>query len=92
MPETVLCKKLKRDLEGFDKPPWPGEIGQRIMNEISREAWAEWLEAAKMIINENRLNLATPEAQKIIVEQMEAFLFSDADVQLPPDYVPPSDD
>ena len=54
-------------------------MGTRIMNEISREAWQMWLEAAKMIINEYRLNLATPEAQEIIAEQMENYLFGDGD-------------
>jgi len=91
MPETVMCKKLNKELPGFEKPPWPGEMGTRIMNEISREAWQMWLEAAKMIINEYRLNLATPEAQEIIAEQMENYLFGDGDKALKTDFVPPSE-
>jgi Fe-S cluster biosynthesis and repair protein YggX len=89
MPSMVMCTKLGRELEGFEKPPWSGEIGLRIEANISKEAWKLWLEHAKMVINEYRLNLGTPEAQKIIAEQMESFLFGDSAAP-PPDYVPPS--
>jgi Fe-S cluster biosynthesis and repair protein YggX len=92
MPKTVMCKKLGKELDGFEKPPWPGEIGERIVAEISKEAWGMWLETAKMIINEYKLNLGTPEAQQIISEQMEAFLFGDSSETLPTDFVPPSED
>ena len=87
MAPTVHCAKLGKELEGFDKPRWPGEVGVRIQENVSKEAWGLWLEHAKMVINEYRLNLGTPEAQKIIVEQMEAFLFGDGG-EAPPDYVP----
>lgn len=88
----VMCSKLGRELEGFDpeaRPPWPGEIGRRIQSEISREAWAQWLEHAKMLINEYRLNLGTPEAQAFIATQMEEYFFGSGGVAPPPDYVPP---
>jgi len=87
MSRIVQCAKLGKELEGFDSPPWPGEVGIRIQENISKEAWALWLEHAKMVINEYRLNLGTPEAQTIIVQQMEAFLFGDG-VDAPPDFVP----
>ena len=88
MPKTVMCKKLGRELEGFEKPPWPGPIGLRIQAEISRDAWKLWLEHAKKIINEYRLNLGTAEAQAIIAQQMELFLFSESEPPPPPEYVP----
>ena len=91
MAKTVMCRKLKKELEGLEKAPWPGEIGERILAEISKEAWDLWLESAKMIINEYRLNLATPEAQKIITEQMQAFLFDESAETLPTDFVPKED-
>ena len=74
MPTTVHCTKLKRDLEGFDKPPWPGALGERIQREISQEAWQLWLKYAVRLINEYRLNLATAQAQAFLSEQMEQFL------------------
>ena len=89
MARMVMCKKLHKELEGFEKAPWPGELGERIMADISKEAWKLWMEAAKMIINEYRLNLATPEAQQIIAEQMENFFFGEGE-QLKTDYVAPS--
>ena len=83
----VQCRKLDRELEGFGKAPWPGDIGQRIQDEISCEAWGLWLEHAKMLINEYRLNLGSTEALAFMSEQMEQFLFGDGG-QLPPDFVP----
>lgn len=88
MAKTVMCAKLGKELEGLEKAPWPGDIGERILAEVSKEAWGLWLENAKMIINEYRLNLATPEAQKIIIEQMSSFLFDDSATALPIEYVP----
>ncbi len=91
MSRIVKCKKLGKELEGFEKPPWPGDIGERIMAEISVEAWKMWMEHAKMIINEYRLNLATPEAQQIIREQMEDYLFGTGNEGMAVDWVPPTD-
>lgn len=90
----VMCKKLGRELDGFDpdvRAPWPGEIGQRIQREISKEAWRQWLEHAKMLINEYRLNLGTPEAQAFIATQMEDYFFGEGGAVPPPDFVPPSE-
>jgi len=85
----VFCVKLKRELPGLDAPPWPGPLGQRIYEHISREAWEVWEERMKQILNEYRLLPFQKEAQKLIAEQMEAFLFGDA-AAAPPGYVPPA--
>ena len=92
MAKLVMCKKLGKELPGFEKAPWPGEIGQRIVAEISQDAWKMWLESAKMIINEYRLNLAQPEAQKIIVEQMNIYLFGEEGEAIKTEFVPESKD
>jgi Fe-S cluster biosynthesis and repair protein YggX len=83
----VLCAKLGRELPGLDAPPWPGALGQRIYDQISQEAWDEWEERMKMILNEYRLLPFQKEAQAIIAKQMEEFLFGDA-ASVPPGYVP----
>ena len=64
MPRTVNCIKLGREAEGFDFPPYPGELGKRIFENVSKEAWKGWLEHQKMLVNENRLNLADAKARK----------------------------
>ncbi len=84
----VKCVKLGKELPGIDEPPWPGQLGQRIYDNVSEQAWELWLEHLKMIINEYRLSPATSEAQEIIATQMEQFFFGEG-AQLPPGYVPP---
>ena len=84
----VKCVKFQREMPGLDEPPWPGELGQRIYDNVSEEAWNMWLERLKMILNEYRLHPATPEAQEIIADQMEKFFFGEG-AALPPGYVPP---
>ncbi len=83
----VKCVKLGKELPGLDEPPWSGELGQRIYDNVSQDAWKLWLEYLKMIINEYRLSPATKEAQDIIAQQMEKFFFGEG-AQLPPNYVP----
>ncbi len=73
----VQCAKLKNELPALDRPPFPGELGQRIFENISKAAWAEWKDHSVLLINHYGLNLADPEAQKFLTGQMEAFLFSD---------------
>ena len=85
---TVKCVKFGKNLPGLEEPPWGGELGQRIYENVSEQAWDLWAEHLKMIINEYRLNPATPEAQEIIEKQMEQFFFGDG-AALPPGYVPP---
>ncbi len=75
MPRTVMCIKLGREAEGFDFPPYPGALGQRIFDNVSKAAWQEWLEQQKRLINEMRLSLADAKARKYLAEQMEQHFF-----------------
>ena len=88
MARTVQCVKLGQEAEGLDFPPYPGALGKRIFENISKQAWAEWLKQQNMLINENRLNLADARARKYLEEQMEKHFFGGgADVAS--GYVPP---
>jgi Fe-S cluster biosynthesis and repair protein YggX len=81
--------KLEREAEGLDFPPFPGELGKRLFENVSKEAWKGWLEQQKMLVNENRLNLADPQARKYLMQQTERYFFgSGADTAA--GYVPPS--
>lgn len=84
----VQCAKLGKELPGLDELPFENELGQRVFDNISQQAWEMWAEHLKMVINEYRLNPGTMEAQELILKQMEQFFFGDG-TQLPPDYVPP---
>ena len=88
MARTVHCIKLGRDAEGLDFPPYPGELGKRIFDSVSKEAWQAWLRHQTMLVNENRLNLADPKARKYLQEQMEKHFFGDGADQVG-GYVPP---
>ncbi|MFN5340456.1 MAG: oxidative damage protection protein [Burkholderiales bacterium] len=88
---TVRCIKLNKDAEGLDFPPYPGALGQRIFESVSKEAWQGWVKHQTMLVNENRLNLADLRARKYLAQQMENYFFSD-DVDQPAGYVPPSND
>ena|SRR3989442_6332547 len=85
---TVFCVKFQKELPGLDEVPFDNELGQRIYDHVSRDAWGLWKEHLKMIMNEYRLNLATREAQEIVLKQMEDYFFGEG-AALPPDYVPP---
>ncbi len=89
MARMVNCVKLKQEAEGLDYPPYPGEIGTKIWQSISKQAWQEWMDVQTRLVNENRLNLADARARKYLKEQMEKFLFEDQDVEAQ-GYVPPS--
>lgn len=89
MPRMVQCVKLGREAEGLDKPPFSGELGQRIYDQVSKEGWTLWTRHMTMVVNEYRLSLSKPESQKILMEQMEQFFFGEG-AALPPDYVPPA--
>ena len=84
----VKCAKFGKEMPGLDEPPFDTELGQKIYENVSAEAWRLWGEHAKMIINEYRLNPADRKAQEILVNQMEQFFFGEG-AQLPPDFVPP---
>jgi Fe-S cluster biosynthesis and repair protein YggX len=83
----VHCVKLHQDLPGLDAPPWPGELGQRIYEQVSAEAWRMWEERMKMILNEYRLMPWQKEAQELVARHMEEYFFGEA-AALPPNYVP----
>jgi Fe-S cluster biosynthesis and repair protein YggX len=85
---TVNCVVLGREAEGLDRPPYPGELGQRIFEQVSREAWQTWLSHQTMLINENRLTLIDPDARKFLQQEMEKFLFGDG-AEKPEGYVAP---
>jgi Fe-S cluster biosynthesis and repair protein YggX len=84
----VFCAKLQRELPGLSEPPFDNELGQRIYQNISKEAWKGWVEQMKMIMNEYRLNLASPDAQKFLMDQMEKYFFGEG-AALPEGYVAP---
>ena len=84
---TVQCVKFQKELPGLDAPPWPGELGQRVYEKVSTQAWKLWEERMKMILNEYRLMPWQKEAQEIIAKQMEDFFFGEG-AALPPGYVP----
>ena len=90
---TVYCVKLQREAPGLDEVPFEGHpLGQRIYDNVSKEAWQMWVERMKMIMNEYRLNLANPEAQEFLLKQMEEFFFGEKEGALPPGYVAPGAD
>ncbi len=82
-----MCAKLQQELPALDTPPWPGELGQRIYQSISAQAWKQWEERQKMVLNEYRLLPWQKEAQETIGRHMEEFLFGSS-TSLPPGYVP----
>ena len=75
MTRQIHCQKLDRMAEGFDTPPYPGPLGQRIHEHISKEAWQLWLEHQTMLINEYRLSMLDPKARAFLATEMEKFLF-----------------
>ena len=89
MARMVNCIKLGREAEGLDFPTYPGDLGKRIFENVSRQAWQQWLEHQKMLVNENRLSLADKKAREYLAQQMDKYFFgSGADVAA--GYVPPS--
>jgi Fe-S cluster biosynthesis and repair protein YggX len=85
----VFCVKLHKELPGLAEVPFDGHpLGQRIYDNVSKEAWGGWVEHMKMIMNEYRLNLGTPEAQEFILKQMEEYFFGEGAAH-PPGYVAP---
>ena len=89
MSRMIQCSYLKREAEGLDYAPYPGDLGKRIYASISKEAWAAWMKHQTMLVNENRLNLADQRAREYLKRQMENHFFgSGADVAQ--GYVPPA--
>ena len=88
MSRMVNCIKLGREAEGLDFPPMPGDLGQRLFNNVSKEAWQQWLRLQTMLINENRLNLGDASHRKYLAEQIVNHFFGDGADQVS-GYVPP---
>ena len=89
MPRTVQCVYLKREAEGLDFTVYPGELGKRIYENISKEAFEAWKRHQTMLVNENRLNLADARSRQYLARQMESFFFGGG-VEQPAGYVPPA--
>lgn len=87
---SVFCVRLQREAEGLPKPPYPGDLGQRIFDHVSKEAWREWLSHQTMLINEYRLTPIDPKARQFLEQEMEKFFF-DGEVSKPEGYVPPEE-
>lgn len=87
MAKTVHCVKLKEELEALDTAPIRGEMGERILSSISKKAWNQWIEHSKMIVNEYRLSLNSPDARAVMRKEMEKFLFGEGSAP-PPDFKP----
>ena len=90
MARMVKCVKLGREAEGLDFPPYPGPLGKRIYEQVSKEAWQQWLRHQTMLVNENRLNLADPSARKYLAEQTEKHFFGEG-AEAAAGYVPPKE-
>jgi Fe-S cluster biosynthesis and repair protein YggX len=86
----VFCVKLQKELPGLKEVPFDGHpLGQRVFENVSQEAWKQWVEHMKMLMNEYRLNLGTSEAQQFLLDQMEKYFFGEGSAA-PPDFVAPT--
>lgn len=91
MSRKVHCVLLGTEAEGLDRAPYPGDLGQRIYEHVSRAAWQQWLNHQTMLINEYRLSPIEPKARKFLEEEMEKFFFKREEVSKPEGYVPPEE-
>jgi len=88
MDRQIFCEYFQKELEGLDRPPYPGEFGERIYASVSKQAWQMWIEHQTMLINENKLSMVNPEARKYLQEEMIKFFFGGGS-QKPKEYTPP---
>jgi len=88
MARTVFCSRLQREGDGLDFVPWPGALGKRVYESVSKQAWSEWLAHQTMLVNENRLSPLEPATRAFLEAEMEKFLFG-GDAAKPMGYVPP---
>ena len=91
MARTVHCVLLARAAPGLDRPPYPGPLGQRIFNNVSKEGWEQWRKHQIMLINEYRLTPVEPKARKFLEDEMEKFFFGKGSSK-PKEYVDPNAD
>ena len=87
MTRTVNCVVLGKEAEGLERPPYPGELGQRIFENVSKQAWAQWLGHQTMLINEYRLTPIEPKARGFLEGDMEKFFFGEGSAK-PAEYIP----
>lgn len=88
MARMIHCIKLGREAEGLEFPPLPGELGKKVYENVSKEAWQAWLKHQTMLINENRLNLADPRARQYLTQQLQNYFFGSG-ADMPAGYVAP---
>jgi Fe-S cluster biosynthesis and repair protein YggX len=88
MSRTVHCVKLNREAEGLEFPPYPGELGKRIYEQVSKEAWQMWMKHQTILINEYRLTPIDPKARQFLEQEMEKFFFGEGSAP-PKEFVPP---
>ena len=89
--KRVNCVKLNQELEALERPPYPGELGQKILKHVSKQGWQLWLDHQTMLINENNLNLMDTQAQSYLKEQMDKFFFSTEGADAIQGYTPKTD-
>ena len=87
MGEMVNCVRLKHEAEGLDRQPYPGELGKRVFENVSKEGWQQWLKHQTMLLNEYRLSPLDPKARAFLEEQMDKFFFGEG-AEAPPDFRP----
>jgi len=90
MARMVKCVLLGKEAEGLERQTYPGELGKRIFDNVSKEAWQKWMAQQTMLINENRLSPIDPKDRKFLEQQMEKFFFGGG-VETPEGFVPPSE-
>ncbi|MCX2957760.1 MAG: oxidative damage protection protein [Serratia symbiotica] len=90
MSRTIFCTFLQRDAEGQDFQLYPGDVGKRIFDEISKEAWGEWMKKQTMLINEKKLNMMNLDDRNLLEQEMIKFLFEGHDVHIE-GYTPPGE-
>lgn len=90
MARTVNCVKLGREADGLDRPTYPGDLGKRIYQNVSKEAWQGWMGHQTMLINEYRLTPVDPKARKFLEEEMEKYFFGEGSA-MPDGFVPQND-
>lgn len=86
MSRMVNCVKLGKEAEGMDYPPFPGELGERLFESVSKEAWKMWVDQQTILINEYRLSSLDAKAKTFLKEEMQKFLFEDQDIDMPEEF------
>lgn len=87
----VHCVKLDQELEGLEKPPFKGELGQKVFDSVSKQAWQQWLEHSKILINEYRLDLVSEHGQRIWMTELEKYFYGEGSA-VPAEFVPKTDE